>query len=240
MSFTQYKKHIIYWALPSAITVLSSLVYFFNVFGLAQVIAPDFNREFGLLENSQLLLLLIIFCLCIKKIKTSRVKVEKYWFLLLAILTVFIFFEEMDYGVHYIDYFNGKTTETVKYEMYVEKKARNIHNTGSLTGKFKLTSYFIIVLFFVIMPLLPKRINERFAIIRFLSPSRWIVTTAISLLVTNKIAFYLHEHHNRFNRSMDGNVSEFEESMTYYIILLYLWEMVKKSESTFFANKQAK
>ncbi len=29
---------------------------------------------------------------------------------------------------------------------------------------------------------------------------------------------------------MDKNVSEFEEGMTYYIVLLYLWEMIRKRE----------
>lgn len=236
---SQFNKHLFYWILPSATIVLLSLVYFLNVLGLAEVIAPDFNREFGLLENLQLVLLLFIAYICLRKFKNGTEKIEKYGFLIVGLFTVFIFFEEMDYGLHYIDYYNGKTQETVKYEMQVEQKVRNIHNTGKLVGKFKLTSYFIIVLFFVILPLLPVRIKERFAIIRFLSPSRWIVTTATSLLITNQIAFYLYRNHNFFNRSMDSNISEFEETMTYYIILLYLWEMIKKPEGLLFANKRA-
>ncbi len=35
---------------------------------------------------------------------------------------------------------------------------------------------------------------------------------------------------------MDGNVTEFEETMIYYIILLYLWELIKKPEKLLFAN----
>ncbi len=190
----QFKRHLIYWILPSIITVLFSVIYFLNVFGLAEVIAPDFNREFGLLENLQLLLLLIIFYFCIKKFKNATVKWEKYGFLFLAFFTVFIFLEELDYGMHYVDYFKGKSTEAVKYEMYIEKKVRNIHNTNQLNGKFKTTSYIVIILFFVIMPLVPESVKERFKGTRFLSPSKWIITTAVSLLITNKIAFYLYKN----------------------------------------------
>lgn len=135
--------------------------------------------------------------------------------MLLAFFTVFIFLEELDYGMHFVDYFNGKTTEAVKYEMYVEKKVRNVHNTGTINGKLKTTSYILIVLLFVALPLLSQRMKERFLFLRLLSPSRWIITTAVSLLVTNKFAFYLYKHHNEFNRSMDKNVSGFEEGMIY-------------------------
>jgi hypothetical protein len=233
-----FKLHFIYWILPSAITLLCSIVYFLNPFNLAEVIAPDFNREFGLVENIQLALLVIIFCLSIKGFRSRTIKLEKYGFLLLAMATAFIFLEEIDYGLHYIEYFQGKTQAEVKYEMEVEKKIRNVHNSGHLNGKFKFTSYVFIVVFFVVLPLIPKRISKQNRLLNFFTPSQWIITTAISLLITNKIAFFFYKNYNLYNRSLDRNVTEFEEGMIYYIIMLYVWEMVKKPEGLLFKKEQ--
>lgn len=80
MSNAPLTRHLVYWILPSAVTLLCSIVYFLNVFGAAEIIAPDVKREFGLLENLQIVLLLVILCLCVKRFRKSTVKREQYVF----------------------------------------------------------------------------------------------------------------------------------------------------------------
>ena len=228
LSGMSFKKHFIYWILPSGFTLACTLIYFYNLFGLEDFIAPKINREFGLIENVQLLLLILIFLRAIKGIRTREAKIEKYGFLLVAIVTAFMFLEEIDYGLHYYDYLTGKPQVT--QVVIFDQKVRNIHNNGPILNLFKLTSYGVIIIFFVIFPLMPSKFKEKHAVLNFLSPSRLIISTAVCLLVLNQIALYLYHKYNSLSRSLTANVSEFEETMTYYIILLYISEMVKKPQ----------
>jgi hypothetical protein len=222
------QKNIIYWILPSIITLSCILIYYFNWFGLEELIAPEINREFGLVENLQLVLLLVIFFIAIKGFCSKTIKMAKYGFLVIAIIAIFMFLEEIDYGLHYYEYLTGKgQTQVVVFD----QKVRNIHNNGPLQNLFKLAAYTIIVVFFVIFPLIPANKKEKFPLLNFLRPSRYIISTAISLLVLNQLALYLYRMYNSPNRSLSGNVSEFEEIMIYYILMLYIIEMVKKPEA---------
>jgi hypothetical protein len=89
-------------------------------------------------------------------------------------------------------------------------------------------------LFFVALPLLPYSIKTKYPLLNYLSPSTLIIITALSLLILNQIALYLYKHYDYDNPSLDSNVSEFEEGMTYYIIFLYIREMVKKPKQLFY------
>jgi asparagine N-glycosylation enzyme membrane subunit Stt3 len=233
-----FKKHFIYWILPSSFTLACTLIYFYNLFGLEDFIAPKINREFGLIENVQLLLLILIFLRAIKGIRTREAKIEKYGFLLVAIVTAFMILEEIDYGLHYYDYLTGKPQIT--QVVIFDKKVRNIHNNGPMQNLFKLTAYGIIIIFFVIFPLMPLRFKEKHAVLNFLSPSRFIISTAVCLLILNQIALYLYHKYNSPTRSLTANVSEFEEIMIYYIVLLYISEMVKKPQGMLSAKAHAK
>lgn len=228
---TQFKKHFFYWILPSFITLACILIYYFDLFGWQEFIAPKTNREFGVVQNIQLLLLVIIFFLALKGNRRSKLSIVKYGFAAIAIATVILFFEEIDYGLHYYDYLLGHTQTTEV--MIFDQGLRNIHNNGPLQNIFKLAAYATIVMLFVIFPLVTAGKKIRSPLFRFLSPSVFIVTTAISLLLLNQFALYLYRKYNSENLSLSGNVSEFEEIMIYYIVLLYINEMIKKPENRF-------
>ena len=230
-----FKKHFIYWILPSIVTLSCTLIYFYNLFGLEDFIAPRVNREFGLIENIQLLLLILIFITALKGFHTRTEKIEKYGFMLVAILTAWMFLEEIDYGLHYYDHLTGKQ-EITKVVVF-DKEVRNIHNNGPMQNLFKLTAYGVIIIFFVIFPLLPPRYKQRYPVLNFLSPSKLIITTATSLLILNQIALYLYKKYNTPTSALTANVSEFEEIMIYYIVFLYLREIVKKPQGMLTSNK---
>ena len=230
-----FKQHFIYWILPSIVTLSCTLIYFYNLFGLEDFIAPRVNREFGLIENIQLLLLILIFITALKGIRTRTEKVAKYGFMLVAILTAWIFLEEIDYGLHYYDHLTGKQ-EITKVVVF-DKEVRNIHNNGPMQNLFKLTAYGVIIIFFVIFPLLPSRYKQRYSLLNFLSPSKLIITTATCLLILNQIALFLYKKYNTPTSALTANVSEFEEIMIYYIVFLYLREIVKKPQGMLTSNK---
>jgi hypothetical protein len=223
-----FKTHLLYWIFPFFLTITYIWLYFFNTFNLSQVIAPEFNREFGLVENTQLVILLVIIYFSYLGFKKRQEQIVRSGFVVIALLTTLLFFEEIDYGLHYFDYLTGRSKEELIREIVIEKKVRNIHNNGKLTSVIKMTSYILIVLFFVVLPLLPKKTKEKFPIVNFLSPSKNIIATVICLFITNQIALYLDRNYDYTNLSLQGNISEFEEMMTHYCILLYVRELVYK------------
>jgi hypothetical protein len=223
--------HFYYWILPSIILIPCIAVYFFDLYALREWIAPAINREFGFIENLQLLLLVLIFVMAVKGMRRKKITHEKYpyytW-LFTAMAAVVIFLEEIDYGLHYYDYYAGKTQAQVVYQMTVEGKLRNIHNTGKTTSVIKLMVYIGIVLLFVLLPLLPKKGIQKMPLLEYFTPSKYIIGTAITLFMLNQIVLYLNEIRYDKSLSLSGNVSEFEEVMTYYIFLLYAIEMLRK------------
>ena len=230
MHENNFKTHFIYWILPSVVTLSCILVFYLNLFGLSEIIAPERNREFGIVENIQLLLLIMIFYLAVKGARTHKIKVEKYAYILVAAATAFIFLEEIDYGLHYYDILTGRNKDNLAAIEVFDTKIRNLHNNqNDVLDIMKLASYGVIALFFVLLPLLPDKLKQKYPLLGYLSPSRYIVITAFCLLILNQLALYLYKNFDYSNASLNANVSEFEEIMTYYIIFLYIREMVKKN-----------
>ena len=229
MDENKFKTHFIYWILPSVVTLCCILVFYLNLFGLSEIIAPEHNREFGVVENIQLALLLMIFLLALKGARTHKVQIEKYAYILVAAATAFVFLEEIDYGLHYYDILTGRSKDNVAAIQVFDTKIRNLHNNeNNVLNIMKLISYGIIILFFVVLPLLPDKLKQKHPLLAYLTPSRYIVITAFCLLVLNQFALYLYKNFDYSNASLNANVSEFEEIMTYYIIFLYIREMVRK------------
>lgn len=228
MNRTTFSRHLLYWILPSAITLACIFIFFFDIFGMSKAIAPEFNREFGVVENLQLILLLIISFIAYKGIRTSTNKNARRVFRVIFGISVFMFLEEVDYGLHYIDYIN-LPADQVTSTMFIDydNEIRNLHNNGKGQNISKLIAYSLVVICFVITPLIPTKVRNRFPIIKYLSPSLFIVSTAISILIVNNIALYIYQNYEYTNQALNGNVSEFEEIMIYYIFLLYIAELVR-------------
>ncbi len=223
-----FRKHFIYWILPVIVLIPCILIFFYNPGGLSKFIAPEFNREFGILENLQLVLLTGAFIVALRGIRVKRQKAEKLACKLLAIGAVFLFLEEIDYGLHYYEYIIGKTKAEVDYQIAVQHQVRNIHNIGKMNSIIKFLVYLCIAVLFVVMPLLPKKFLHKHRWIEYFSPSRYFIGTAMAMLILNQVVQYLNTIFYDQNIALAGNASEFEEVMIYYICLLYLWEMISK------------
>jgi hypothetical protein len=235
MTRPTFNNHLLYWIAPTIVMLFLILAFYLNWFGLSEVIAPKINREFGIIENIQNILLILIFLLALKGFRTREIKIEKYGYIIIMAATAFMFLEEIDYGLHYYDYIKGRQDDELTKVAIFNEEVRNFHNNGSvILNVLKLVSYAVIILFFVALPLLPYSIKTKYPLLNYLSPSTLIIITALSLLILNQIALYLYKHYDYDNPSLDSNVSEFEEGMTYYIIFLYIREMVKKPKQLFY------
>ena len=59
-------EHIKFWALPFFASVILILMNYSGIAWMQYIISPPINREFGLLENLQLLIILMMFRAAVK------------------------------------------------------------------------------------------------------------------------------------------------------------------------------
>ena len=221
---TNSNKHFIYWILPSLVVLLCMLIYFFDIFGLSYIIAPEYNREFGVVENIQLIIIIAIIVIAIKSLLKAKVIWLKIAFVILLLGSVFIFLEEIDYGLHYYEYFMGKTAAELKAEVYNKDNIRNIHNSFDVTNQIKVFAY-ILLGFICLLPLLLRRVNFNNDWIDLLAPKHYLIYTLIAMALLNQLALYIEKTlKSEEINSLNSNVSEFEEVFIYYIVFLYVLE----------------
>jgi hypothetical protein len=208
MAGVPFYRHFIYWMLPTAITALLVLFYFSGIGPLRDLVAPPINREYGLLENLQLAIILSAAGVGIVGMRRAGTTFERAAFGLFSVGSLFILLEEMDYGLHFWEFVFGSSDLTI----------RNIHNQDDNLRLFKRTAAVITGAFFVVLPLAATRI--RHPLVRYFAPDPMIVTTVVAGIVVGEVAHYLQTGHYP-NGPLDRNISEFRETFTYYMVLLY-------------------
>lgn len=221
MKLNEHRK---YWILPLCILVPLLIMYFSEVPWAVEIVCPAVDWELGAPENIQLFLLLLIFIVSIYGIRKKEIKLEKLVFVCLAVFTLFVFLEEIDYGLHFLKYFEGHTdTAFRKLTNRV-----NVHNLGNNAKLFKRSIYPLMGTLFIVTPLLKNRVNH--SLLKYLIPNKGIIITAIITILSYIIPRFLVD----FNIFKDGglgvNIGEFSEIMVYYIFLIYLYEIVFKKK----------
>ena len=69
--------------------------------------------------------------------------------------------------------------------------------------------------------------NSRYQLARYLAPSRWLLLTAIGMILLSELAHFLNEQDElQYQQILGKNVSEFRETTIYYIFLIYLWDII--------------
>ncbi len=215
-----WREHLLYWVLPISIGWILALMYFAGTPWMQNIVAPAFNRELGLLENLENILLLIVILISISLFWNAENFIMKGIILLCFFASVFMLLEEMDYGNHLINYYKGISLQE-------DPVNRNFHNQGKNTIKIMMwTGYAIIGLFILIMPHVKK--NNLPFWIKNLTPSVKLHFTVISLLLVSRLPHKLKNMNFETNKSLSGNLSEFEEFVIYYIFFLFFYEMISK------------
>jgi len=128
-------------------SLLSIAVYvwcYLDIKSAMTILAPPENRELGLTEIAQGALLLV--CLW-AGIKNARGKSFFNFWIVFSLFIFFIFLEEIDYGLHYVEFLLGKEPYALNFIGF-----RNIHNQGNNNNWIKLFILICQIILFGILP----------------------------------------------------------------------------------------
>jgi hypothetical protein len=212
--------HFRYWILPLLVLTPLIIFYFSDIEWAREIVCPSVNPELGIVETIQLILLFLIFIICVIAVKKKQDRTEKIIFFMLSIFSLFVFLEEIDYGRHWVLYFKGH--EHTLFRDLTGK--RNIHNLGNNAKLFKRSIYPFMGLLFILAPLFLNRIKN--PILRYLTPSKWFIITAIITVFSYVVPRLLVDLHIFEDGGFGWNIGEFSEIMVYYIFFLYLYEII--------------
>jgi hypothetical protein len=215
-----WREHLLYWVLPISIGWILALMYFAGPGWMQNIVAPAFNREFGLLEILENILLFLISIISLVLIGKFHYSPLKAVFPLCLLASVFMLLEEIDYGFHLWNYYHGIMPEE-------DSVIHNIHNRGKNTIKILMwAGYAIILLFIIIMPHVNK--DKLPAWIVNLIPSIKLHFTVLTIPFISRLPHMLKNMDFETNGSLSGNLSEFEEFAIYYIFFLFFYEMISR------------
>jgi hypothetical protein len=217
-----WRRHVAYWIAPNAVVGGLGLMYFFGSRWMQEFVAPARNREFGALENIQNLILIAVIVVAGAGMARKRTQIERVFLGLTVALAMFILLEEIDYGWHYVELWRGAPAPSGTF--------RNLHNIGKAHHYIHDFMMAATVPLFGLFALIGGRTHV--AVVRYLSPHPLSVATLASMVVAGQAAQLLNRMVTT-NRSLKGNLSEFEEVYLYYVLFLYICELV------FFRSYQA-
>lgn len=217
------KRVTIYFLIPVGVAGTLIAMYFSGNETLQQIISPRMpkmnpssGREFGLLENLQNLILLAMIVMAAMGFRRKTQRIEKAGMAFVFLFSCFIFLEEIDYGLHFYEY-----AKNVPW--YESTRARNLHNVGDRTNITKRVVDLGMLVAFGILPFaLAKTRNP---LVRFLLPTRESLLTLLAMLLVRTLAHQLKDHGFGTEGTIDNNLSEFRELVTYYLFMLYLFQI---------------
>ena len=216
-----FKEHFIYWIFPLSFTLIFLLMYCSGILWMEDFVSPSFNREYGSLENSANIPLAILVIYAVKCLLKSEIIWHKLIFGAAVLISLFMFLEEIDYGLHFYD---------LIYHIPGDEQAvvRNFHSRDQhMLNHLKTFIYLFIMVVFVLIPLIGEKVFPAFIKLFICSPK--IILTTIALEIVSLSAFNLiYTLDNYGNHSLDNNISEFGEGIIYYILMLYMIEIFHK------------
>lgn len=215
-----FKQHLVFWALPTGILLALAAMYFSGHSTLMWLVAPEINRELGLLESFQHLLLLIMAILLARHAWRSGIPGERKLFALVAAGTTFVFLEELNYFTHYWWAINGWDWST--------RPSVSVHNQGDLSDIFKDLGDIFLVVFFVIFPLAAAKVENVW--VKYLRPSRMFILSLLAAVLTSELVHFLDDNHPPQNNYLLGAFGEFREFFIYWIWLLYSWNLIQEQQ----------
>ena len=187
-------------------------------------------REFGALELLQNALLMAIVACLFRLAYLSGISLNGFLFVFLAAGFVFVLLEEIDYGIHFIQYFGGAETSPEPGEWN-----RNLHNRTTAEGVqygdyMKSMATLSLALGFLVAPFFLH--NSQIPFVRLFTPSRWAAATVVLIALLSRIAHALDSaglsHINGVPGSLEYNISEFRELNMYYLFWLYFVDLHRR------------
>lgn len=220
----KHRKHFFYWILPLIVIVGLIFANYSGIELLQTITSPKINREFGIIENLQLLVILGIITTVFSAFKKSTHWLETTAISLLFIFFIIAFLEEIDYGIHYYEYF---------FKDGIEDKShiRNIHNQPGHNHFIRQVMYVFYISFFVALPLVKYITKNKY--LRYISAETMIISTFAVYVIAGQLARKLPRLGFEVNESLRNNHQEFEELIAYYMILLFMYEIIRHKVNPF-------
>ncbi len=218
--FNDKRRVLLYAVLPSCFTLILISLYFSGIELLQGITSPATQREFGLLENAQNLLLILCVLLCWRTSRSEACNHWKWFWRMGSFACLLLFMEEIDWGDHYWSALTGTQRPSGEYF--------NIHNQGNITRWLKKLVDGGSVVLFILIPLAGKRLPAK---VQQLVPDLHSALTLLCGLLTSKLAHALEDAGMDNNGSLLNNISEFRETFTYWVGLLYLWEVAQRRKN---------
>ncbi len=255
-------KTVIYLVIPVVLSLLLLGMYFSRNLVLQRIVSPklpplspDSWREFGLLENLQNLLLLLMLGAACAGIYRKKWVLEKVFWAVALLGILFVFLEEIDYGRHIWVYLNS----TDDYQWFLPMKdwppaliaaidldqaPLNIHNYPGLDKVLKKTGDLFIVVLFVVLPLVALRVRKPW--LRYIAPDKYAILTVAAMVILRFITHALGDLEEAAVEaaraagnltlepgSISKNLSEFRETNFYYLLLVYFMDIAVFRPSPF-------
>jgi hypothetical protein len=214
------KKHIFYWILPFTILGILMIFYFSGIPELVEFVCPKENWEWGILENIQLGIIFCMFIISLYASWTKKLRIQKIFFFLVSIFSIFVFLEEIDYGAHFAELIGG--AQEIEIKKIIPSK--NLHNQGNNAKIFKRSVYGIMALIFVIAPFQDEKIKNVY--LKYLIPKPRIVIVAVLAIIVDLVPRLIVEFGILEDGGLGVNIGEFSEIIVYYIFLIYLTQLI--------------
>ncbi len=217
-----------YWIFPCLLLLILLTFYFSSVPFLVELVAPESNREYGILENFQLIIILGIVFLSFCAVSKKHNMVQRIGFGILGVVAIFIFLEEMDYGDHFIRYFSEGKQRSIFLTTFDKN---SIHNQDKMTLKYmRRTPYVIIFFLFTLAPFINKKYIH--PLLAYLIPMPRMALMVVLFIVAYFAPRVLVDF-NIFevgNLGVGDSIGEFTELIVYYIFLIYVFHIIFDKE----------
>ena len=220
----KWNDHLLYWGYLLVLSFVLIILYFQGSPWMQELAAPIYNREFGLVENAQNLMLLFTAYLAFRLLMPRRQRWIRIGYLLIFATVVFTFLEEIDYGFHYINYLNDA-------DLAARSINHNIHNTPNTNNRIRLIFYMLILLFVIILPYFPS--TKLPALLKHFVPTIRLQLTVLAFLVISQTVGIFNRLSTSTNMVLHGNLSEFEELCLYYLVMLYVYRLYCNERNAF-------
>ena len=218
--FIIIKKLLVYLIVPSVISLIFVWGYFSGELRIQELVAPRINREYGLLENLQNLILLAVIALAVYGLIRKRLVFERVILVCVLIGTLFLLMEEIDYGRLHYHYLIGDPIHDRVRVTEGNGSDWNIHNLGNINQLFEHTLDIGLIVFFIIFPLVTWKSTKH--MIRYLRPDPWFILTMVAMLAVSRYSKALNRDGLGLDGALQGNTAEFREIIVYYVFLIYL------------------
>ena len=192
------------------------LWFVFDQAGFNAIMAPPYNRELGILELLQSIVLLLTLFVSYKQSRLTTGNQSLIWSLITLVLML-VLLEETDYGLHYFDYLMGNQP----YTSNLPFNFRNIHNKSNNLLIIKVSSLIFQIVIFGFFPF-SKRYFGKYEFVKKYGVFYWTTLIPAKALSFSFPLFLNNIEFIEYKRSQP--ITELLELAHYYMLFVFIYE----------------